>query len=39
VLPSAGQLVTETFTYDGGRPVTVYVPPAPAEWIVFAIDE
>ena len=27
----AGELVTETFEYDGGRQVTVYVPPAPAE--------
>jgi enterochelin esterase-like enzyme len=36
--PIAGQLVTETFDYDGGRPVTVYVPPAPAESIVFAGD-
>ena len=27
--PTAGQLVTETFDYDGGRQVTVYVPPAP----------
>ena len=23
----AGELVTETFDYDGGRQVTVYVPP------------
>ena len=36
--PTAGQLVTETFTYDGGRQVTVYVPPAPPESIVFAGD-
>jgi enterochelin esterase-like enzyme len=36
--PTAGQLVTETFTYDGGRQVTVYVSPAPAESIVFAGD-
>jgi len=33
-----GQLVTETFGYDGGRPVTVYVPPAPPEAVVFAGD-
>jgi len=33
-----GKLVTETFTYDGGRQVTVYVPPAPPEAIVFAGD-
>src|SRR5215467_13540025 len=36
--PTAGQLVTEMFDYDGGRQVTVYVPPAPAESIVFAGD-
>ena len=36
--PTAGQLVTETFEYDGGRQVTVYVPPASAESIVFAGD-
>jgi pimeloyl-ACP methyl ester carboxylesterase len=36
--PTAGQLVTETFNYDGGRQVTVYVPPAPPECIVFAAD-
>jgi len=36
--PTAGQLVTESFTFDGGRQVTVYIPPAPAESIVFAGD-
>lgn len=36
--PTTGQLVTETFNYDGGRQVTVYVPPAPSESIVFAGD-
>jgi enterochelin esterase-like enzyme len=36
--PTDGQLVTETFNYDGGRQVTIYVPPAPAESIVFAAD-
>jgi enterochelin esterase-like enzyme len=36
--PVAGQLVTETFDYDGGRQVTAYVPPAPPEAIVFAGD-
>jgi len=36
--PTAGQLVTATLDYDGGRQVTVYVPPAPAESIVFASD-
>ena len=36
--PAAGQLITETFNYDGGRQVTVYVPPVPSESIVFAGD-
>jgi enterochelin esterase-like enzyme len=36
--PTAGQLVSETFDYDGGRQVTVYVPPASTESIVFAGD-
>ena len=36
--PTAGQLVTDTFTYDGGREVTVYVPPAPPDSVVFAGD-
>jgi hypothetical protein len=27
VNPMAGELVTETLDYDGGRRVTVYVPP------------
>ena len=34
----AGELVTERFTYDGGRQVTVYVPPDPPEAVVFAGD-
>ena len=34
----AGEWVTETFGYDGGRPVTAYVPSAPPEVIVFAGD-
>jgi pimeloyl-ACP methyl ester carboxylesterase len=34
----AGDLVTETLDYDGGRQVTVYVPPRPPEAIVFAGD-
>jgi enterochelin esterase-like enzyme len=34
----AGELITETLGYDGGRPVTVYVPPVPAEAVVFAGD-
>lgn len=36
--PIAGQLVTHTFDYDGGRQVTVYVPADPPEAIVFAGD-
>ena len=36
--PTAGQFVTETLEYDGGRQVTVYVPPDPADAIVFAGD-
>jgi enterochelin esterase-like enzyme len=34
----AGELVTETFGYDGGRQVTVYVPPGRPEAVVFASD-
>jgi enterochelin esterase-like enzyme len=34
----AGEFVTETFDYDDRRQVTVYVPPAPPEAIVFAGD-
>lgn len=34
----AGEFVTETLEYDGGRQVTVYVPPDPPEAIVFAGD-
>jgi predicted esterase len=36
--PIAGEIVTETFEYDDGRQVTVYVPPDPPEAIVFAGD-
>ena len=36
--PNAGRLVTETFAYDGGRQVTVYVPPTPPDAIVFSGD-
>ena len=36
--PIAGELVTERFGYDGGRQVTVYVPPSPPEAVVFAGD-
>jgi enterochelin esterase-like enzyme len=34
----AGELVTETFAYDGGRQVTVYVPKDRPEAVVFAGD-
>jgi enterochelin esterase-like enzyme len=34
----AGEMVTETFAYDGGRRVTVYVPADPVEGVVFAAD-
>jgi hypothetical protein len=27
--PIAGELVTQTLEYDGGRDVTVYIPPGP----------
>lgn len=39
-MPSSirGKLVTETLGYDGGRQVTVYVPPVPPEAVVFAGD-
>jgi len=33
-----GELVTETLEYDGGRDVTVYVPPEPPAAVVFAGD-
>jgi enterochelin esterase-like enzyme len=36
--PIAGELVVETFEYDGGRQVTVYVPATPPELVVFAGD-
>jgi len=36
--PIAGELVSETFDYDAGRQVTVYVPPDPPEAVVFAGD-
>jgi len=35
---AGGEFVTETFSYDDGRQVTVYVPPSPPEAIVFAGD-
>jgi pimeloyl-ACP methyl ester carboxylesterase len=34
----AGELVTESLDYDGGREVTMYVPPEPPEAMVFAGD-
>ncbi len=34
----AGKFVTETFDYDGGRQVTVYVPPDAPKAVVFAGD-
>lgn len=33
-----GELVTESFGYDGGRDVTVYLPPTPFEAVVFTAD-
>jgi enterochelin esterase-like enzyme len=33
-----GELVTEAFEYDGGRPVTVYIPRDPPQVVVFAGD-
>src|SRR5215831_8052313 len=35
---AAGEVVAETFDYDGGRQVTVYVPAEPPEAVVFAGD-
>lgn len=36
--PIAGELVTKGFEYDGGRQVTVYVPPDLPQAVVFAGD-
>lgn len=37
--PPSGEFVTQTLLeYDGGRRVTVYVPPRPPEAVVFAAD-
>lgn len=36
--PAAGEIVTETLDYDGGRQVTVYIPSGPPEAVVFAGD-
>jgi enterochelin esterase-like enzyme len=33
-----GEFITETFDYDGGRQVTVYIPPDPPDAMVFAGD-
>ncbi len=33
-----GELITETFAFDGGRQVTVYVPPSRPQGLVFAGD-
>jgi len=33
-----GELVTETFEYDGGRQITVYLPPDLPVAVVFAVD-
>lgn len=33
-----GELITQMFEYDGGREVTVYVPPQPPQAVVFAGD-
>ena len=38
MLSIAGELITERLEYDGGRQVTVYVPPTPAKAVVFAGD-
>jgi enterochelin esterase-like enzyme len=37
-MPITGDLITETLAYDGGREVTVYVPPEPPGTVVFAGD-
>ena len=36
--PMVGEFITETFDYDGGRQVTVYLPPDPPEAVVYAGD-
>jgi enterochelin esterase-like enzyme len=36
--PIAGEIVSTTFSYDGGRQVAVYVPPDPPQAVVFAGD-
>jgi enterochelin esterase-like enzyme len=37
-MAGAGQVVTETLDYDGGRQVTVYIPADPPQAVVFAGD-
>lgn len=37
-MSTQGELVTETLGHDGGRQVTVYLPPDQAEAVVFAAD-
>jgi enterochelin esterase-like enzyme len=37
-MPLAGELITETLEFDGGREVTAYVPPKPPDAVVFAGD-
>lgn len=37
-MSTTGEFVTQTFGYDGGREVTVYVPPQSPEAVVFAGD-
>jgi enterochelin esterase-like enzyme len=36
--PAARRLITETLDYDGGRPVTAYVPSATPQAVIFAGD-
>jgi enterochelin esterase-like enzyme len=38
IMSITGELITATFEYDGGREVTVYVPPELPEAVVFAGD-
>ena len=35
---TGGELITETFGYDGGRQVTAYLPPDPPQAVIFAGD-
>lgn len=36
--PTAGEVVVQSFEYDGGRQVAVYLPPDPPEAVVYAGD-